>query len=83
MRDLGPWHVHIPMVEDEKSYVENTDEDNNSESGGMNSEHDVDNNQQTLNFGYNIDGENSSEEENDHIEQKFSYDNWYRERYCI
>ena len=83
MRDLRTWHAHIPMIEAEQSYVENTDDDNNSESGGVSSEHDVENNQQLLDFDSNTVGDNSSEEENDDIEQNFSYDNWYRERYGI
>lgn len=84
MRDLRTWHAHIPMIEAEQSYIENTDDENNSESGGgVSSEHDVENNQQLLDFDWNTVGDNSSEEENDDIEQKFSYDNWYRERYGI
>lgn len=83
MCDLRTWHAHIPMIEHEQSYIENTDDDNNSESGGVSSEHDVENNQQLLDFYWNTVRDNSSEEENDDIEQNFSYDNWYRERYGI
>ncbi|PWA97384.1 GTP binding domain-containing protein [Artemisia annua] len=71
--DLGPWHAHIPMVEDEESYVKVTNANNDSESDRIDYEHDVDNNQQAMNFGYNIFGDNSSEEENYHIEQNFYY----------